>query len=192
MIIQKPVGSTLGILSLIVFGGNLINGNTSLDVFAVLLSAVVLFLTCIKANTFSKLLQVLVIFLMGVLVAVSPSGNTGITVIIFSCAYVLVYTYDFLKDLFEVKSFLYLIAVLLIYYIRSDNVISAILYTSFCVSLTIIQYIITKHFVDKAKELDDLKLRLLQSELTESRHTLELTIKAGMLLVKEIKNKGGK
>lgn len=182
---QRYIGGILGGFSAIVLFSWLLEGRFEGFVVYLAIITAVLIATALVDHWIASLLQVVMIACAGAITVFY--GSTQITIIIFSCSYVLAYTYGFLDKLFWTKTIVYVISIFSIYTIGGQSWRNSILLICFCLALTWVQYLVVKHFVDKAKAFDALELKVLQKEIIEKKHLLEVTVQAGMILVKEIK-----
>jgi hypothetical protein len=188
---QRYIGGILGGFSAIVLFSWLLEGKFEGFVVYLAIITAVLIATALVDDWFMALLQIAMIAMAGVITVLF--GSTQITIIIFSCSYILAYTYGFLDRAFWTKTIIYVISIFSIYTIGGQTWRNSILLICFCLALTWVQYLVVKHFVDKAKAFDALEMKVLQKEIIEKKHLLEVTVQAGMILVKEIKAaKGGR
>ena len=182
---QRYIGGILGGFSAIVLFSWLLEGRFEGFVVYLAVITAVLIMTALVDHWIASLLQVVMIACAGAITVFF--GSTQITIIIFSCSYILAYTYGFLDKFFWSKTIIYVIPIFSIYTIGGQSWRNSILLICFCLALTWVQYLVVKHFVEKAKAFDALELKILQKEIVEKKHLLEVTVQAGMILVKEIK-----
>ncbi len=136
-----------------------------------------------------KIFQVAVIFIAGAVIVSmdQPSQPAGFVIMAFAPMYS--YTYGLLSKHIWIKSAAFLLAYAILFLFSLKNPLTAAMWLMMCFTIHAGIWVNVRHLVDKARRADEIVKRNLEQDLVTSEALLEETVKAGMVLVNELKSK---
>lgn len=174
--------------SCVVFNHVIQSSVTFFDLICVVAFAPLLISSFVESNLL-KWFQVAVILISGsAIVAIDPpSQPAGFVIMAFAPMFT--NTYGLLEKHLTIKLTILAAVYLALFAISLQNPVSAIMWLMMCITINAGIWVNVSHLIEKARRLDEIAMRTLEQNLVTNEALLEETVKAGMVLVKEIKSK---
>ena len=192
MTTQRQAGIFLSVFSAVVVINHWVHSELSMYDLVYSILASPLILTIIFESIAYKWFQVFIISFVGVLMVYAGGDSIYLGVVIMAMAYLFAYTYGFLETYARAKS-LVMVAVFTVTVFLATGLdpLRTLTWMMMCAVVLWAFWINAKHLVGKAKKAEELAKKSLEQSLAMSEALLEETVKAGMVLVDEIKSKDG-